>query len=415
MPYGVKLKGLGGNDMKEFAFLPKTRDAVIAGAEAGDVDGEFVINQKAKALHPDYQVLTVREIIDHTDAKTYILGNEDGSPVAYFKAGQYLSLQFVIDNSIITRPYSISSSPQWSLLGKYAVTIRRNPGGFAADKIIDTLRTGDKVIASAPEGSFFYDSIRDGESVIALAGGSGITPFLSMAYAIRDGIENFNLTIIYGSRNDKSILFKDELRAIANDCAKVKVVHVLSEETREDCESGFITAELISKYMPSSGTCSVFMCGPEAMYNFVGKEVEKLNIDRKFIRKELQSVTKDVASQPGYPAECKDQVFNVRLNRGNAVYEFSASANEPVLVAIERAGIPAPSACPPLRRRPRCSLRRCSACARHLRRSAGSQHGASCRSRRRSLRRERPASRPRRSGGRRARRRGTWDSRRPFP
>lgn len=345
MPYGVKLKGLGGNDMKEFAFLPKTRDAVIAGAELKDVDGEFTINRKAKALHPDYQVLTVREIIDHTDAKTYVLGNEDGSPVAFFKAGQYLSLQFVIDNSIITRPYSISSSPQWSLLGKYAITIRRNPGGFAADKIIDKLRAGDKVIASAPEGSFFYDPLRDGKTVIALAGGSGITPFLSMAYAIRDGIEDFNLTIIYGSRDDKSILFKDELRSITNDCSKVKVVHVLSEETREDCESGFITAELISRYLPANGTCSIFMCGPEAMYKFVGKEVEKLNIDRKFFRKELQSVTKDVASQPGYPAESKDQVFNIKLNRGEAVYEFSASANEPLLVAIERAGIPAPSRC----------------------------------------------------------------------
>ena len=56
----------------------------------------------------------------------------------------------------------------------------------------------------------------------------------------------------------------------------IKVVHVLSEETREDCESGFITAELISRYLPANGTCSIFMCGPEAMYKFVGKEVEKL-------------------------------------------------------------------------------------------------------------------------------------------
>ena len=131
MPYGVKLKGLNGNDMKEFAFLPKTRDAVIAGAQAKDVDSVFAINENAKALHPDFQELTVREIIEHTDAKTFILGNEDGSPVAYFKAGQYLSLQFVIDNSVLTRPYSISSSPQWCAMGKYAVTIRKNPGGFS--------------------------------------------------------------------------------------------------------------------------------------------------------------------------------------------------------------------------------------------------------------------------------------------
>ncbi len=345
MPYGVKLKGLNGNDMKEFAFLPKTRDAVIAGAQAKDVDSVFAINENAKALHPDFQELTVREIIEHTDAKTFILGNEDGSPVAYFKAGQYLSLQFVIDNSVLTRPYSISSSPQWCAMGKYAVTIRKNPGGFAADKILDTLRVGDKVTASAPEGSFFYDKIRDGSHVIAVAGGSGITPFLSMAYAIRDDIEDFDLTILYGSAKYNNILFKDELKSITQDCARVKVVHVLSDDSREDCESGFITADLIKKYIPADGSYSIFMCGPDAMYKFVQGEIEKLGVEKKSVRRELQSVTKNVSALPGYPAGCADSVFNVKLVRGEEIYEFSAKADEPVLVAIERAGISAPSRC----------------------------------------------------------------------
>ncbi len=345
MPYGVKLKGLNGNDMKEFAFLPKTRDAVIAEAEAKDVDSVFAINENAKALHPDFQELAVKEIIEHTDAKTFILGTEDGSPAAYFKAGQYLSLRFVIDNSVLTRPYSISSSPKWSEEGKYAVTIRRNPGGFAADKILDTLKAGDKVTASAPEGSFFYDKIRDGSQVIALAGGSGITPFLSMAYAVRDGIEDFDLTILYGSAKYDGILFRDELESIARDCPKVKVVNVLSDDNREGCESGFITADLIKKYIPANGSFSIFMCGPDAMYRFVQGEIEKLGVEKKFVRKELQSVTKNVSALPGYPDIQPDSVFSVKLVRGEETYEFPAKADEPVLAAIERAGISAPSRC----------------------------------------------------------------------
>ena len=73
--------------------------------------------------------------------------------------------------------------------------------------MLDTFQVGDEIIASAGEGHFYYDELRDCKNVVALAGGSGITPFLSMAYAIRDGIEDFNLTILFGSRTENAILF----------------------------------------------------------------------------------------------------------------------------------------------------------------------------------------------------------------
>ena len=78
-----------------------------------------------------------------------------------------------------------------------------------------------------------------------MAGGSGITPFYSMACAVADGIEDFDLTILYGSRTKDTILLKEELEAVAaRSNSRVKVVHVLSDEAVE----GFITAELIKKY-----------------------------------------------------------------------------------------------------------------------------------------------------------------------
>ncbi len=345
MPYGVKLNGFSMKDAKDFADLPKRRNAVINAAPAKEVSGKFIINEKAKELHPDCQNLVVSEIIDHADAKTYILSTKDGSPAAFFRAGQYLSLQFEFDGSVFTRPYSISSSPDWALKGKYAVTVRRNPAGFAAEKILNTLKVGDAVTASDPQGNFYYESLRDAGTVIALAGGSGITPFLSMAYAIRDGLEDFNLTVLFGSRTEDTILFKAELDAIASECDKVKVIHILSEEEKDGYEHGFITAELIKKYAPESENYSVFMCGPEAMYRFAEKEIEKLGLEKKFVHRELLGVTKDVASQPGYPAGCAGKIFKATLLRGEEKYEFEARADEPVLVAIERAGIAAPSRC----------------------------------------------------------------------
>ena len=346
MALNVKVGLIGLLDMLKFANLGKTRQQAIDAAPAKDITADYPINNFAKAMHPDYQKFVIAEIMDHedADAKTFVLKRADGKPAAYFRAGQYISLKLPIGDSFVTRPYSISSSPKWALEGKIAITVKKNPGGFAADWMLDNFRVGDEVIGSDGQGQFYYESLRDSKNVIALAGGSGITPFLSMAYAIRDGIEDFNLTILFGSRTEKAILFKAELDAITSVCDKVKVINVLSDEAKDGYENGFITAELIKKYAPADDY-SVFICGPEAMYRFAADEVKKLGLDRKHVRRELLGATKKVWEQPGYPQDKKDKVFKVTVRQGDTEKVIDADANEPLLVAIERAGIKAPSRC----------------------------------------------------------------------
>ena len=345
MALNVKVGLIGVLDMLKFKNMAKVREQAIQAAPAKEIKGDFAINNNAKLLHPDHQKLVVSEIIDHpgAGAKTFVFQSAEGKPLAYFRAGQYLSLKLQIGESFVTRPYSISSSPQWTLEGKVAITVRTNPGGFVADWLLENLKVGDKVIASGGEGQFYYEGLRDAKNVVALAGGSGITPFLSMAYAIRDGIEDFNLTIIFGSRTEENILFRQELDAICAACDKVKVVHVLSDEEKEGFEHGFITAELIQKY--AKDPYSVFICGPEAMYRFVSGEIDKLGLPGKNVRREMLGVTKKVWEQEGYPAECKDKTFRLTIHQGPKEWVVDASANEPILVAIERAGVAAPSRC----------------------------------------------------------------------
>ena len=345
MALNVKVGLIGVLDMLKFKNMAKVREQAIQAAPAKEIKGDFAINRNAKLLHPDHQKLVVSEVIGHdaAGAKTYVFRSAENKPLAYFRAGQYLSLKLQIGDSFVTRPYSISSSPKWALEGKVAITVRTNPGGFVADWLLENLKEGDTVIASAGEGQFYYENLRDAKNVVALAGGSGITPFLSMAYAIRDGIEDFNLTILFGSRTEETILFRQELDAICAACPKVKVVHVLSHEEKEGFEHGFITAELIKKY--AQEPYSVFICGPEAMYRFVAAEIEKLELPRKNVRRELLGVTKSVWEQEGYPAECKDQTFKLTIHQGPSQWTVDASANEPILVAIERAGVAAPSRC----------------------------------------------------------------------
>lgn len=345
MSVNVKVGLIGVLDMLKFKNMAKNREQVIQAAPANDIVCDFKINKNAKLLHPDKQELVVKEIIDHASAgaKTFVFGSEDGAPVAFFRAGQYLSLKLPIGDSFVTRPYSISSSPKWALEGKYAITVKTNPGGFAADWLLNNLKVGDKITTSGGEGQFYYENLRDCKNVVAIAGGSGITPFLSMAYAIRDGLEDFNLTILFGSNTEDAILFREELDAICAATDKVKIVHVLAKEEKEGFEHGFITAELIAKY--AKEPYSIFICGPEAMYRFVSGEIAKLNKPRREVRREMLGVTKKVWEQPGYPQASKDQTYQLTIRQGELEKTVPASANEPLLVAIERAGVKAPSKC----------------------------------------------------------------------
>lgn len=334
----------GFSDIKKLVSHITEKNRVIKATPERAVSAVFAINENAKKLHPDYQVMKITDITEHVgaDAKTFTLSADSA---AYFRAGQYLSVSLKIGDSIVTRPYSISSAPSLSKEGKYKITVRRTPNGFASDYLLSEPKIGDTVTVSEPLGNFFYEELRDCGDVIALAGGSGITPFLSMAHAICDGTENFNLTILFGSKNEQSILFKQELDEISARCPRVKTIYVLSDEEKDGYEHGFITAELISKYAPAEKEYSVFMCGPEAMYRFAEKELDKLGLDRKHIHRELLGVTKKVWEKEDYPTECKGKTFSATVRMGTEEKTIPVSADEPILAAAERAGIAAPSRC----------------------------------------------------------------------
>jgi len=343
----VKVGLIGPLDMLKFKNMGKVREQAIQAAPANEVVGTYKINENAKALHPDHLDLKVVEIVDHKDAhaKSFIFKEAKGRVIPFFRAGQYLSLKFKVGDSFVTRPYSISSGPAWTKEGMIAITVQDNPKGFAAPYLYNNVKVGDVIKSSAPEGTFVYEPIRDPKHIIAVAGGSGITPFLSMAYAIRDGVQDFDLTILFGSRTESAIILKEELEAVAKACKKVHVVNVLSDEEKEGYEHGFITADLIKKYAPKKEEYAVFACGPEAMYKFLDTELPKLGIPRRHIRKEIRGVTKDIEGQTEFPKAAKGKEFKVKVIQGAKHYDIVAKSNEPLLVAIERAGIVAPSKC----------------------------------------------------------------------
>jgi len=296
---------------------------------------DFGVNKVAKSLHPKEQKLVISRIEEHLSlAKSYYFKSE--TELAYFKAGQYLTFKLEIGNSVVTRSYSIASSPASALNGEYQITVKRIADGFVSDYILDNWNEGDEVIAYAPEGNMTYCPLRDAQNIVAIAGGSGITPFLSLARAIDQGDEDCALTLLYGCRTSDEILFKSELDSLSEKNDKINVVYVLSHSDEDGYEKGFVGADIIKKYAPK-GNYSIFVCGPGGMYKFLETELPKLQIERKYIRFEVFSSGKKVDEEPNE--------YNITvINRGNETV-IKASSNETVLCAFERAGIEVPARC----------------------------------------------------------------------
>lgn len=299
-------------------------------------------NQLAKALHPDCQHLRIAEVLEHgKDVKSYVLvpDVEKGTnSLAYFSAGQYLSIELEIGGAHLTRPYSLCSSPKDSLNGRYMLTIKRVDDGLASQYILDNWTVGTCIKTSAPLGVFTYEPLRDAKTIIGLAGGSGITPFYSLAQAIADEDEDIRLILLYGSRRKSEILFLNEFKDIESKCPKFKLVNVLSDEEADGCEKGFITSEVIKKYAPH-GEYSIFICGPQAMYSFVDKEIEKLGLRRKFIRHELFGEYHNPERNADYPKEAATNTFKLTVKICGETSTIDCNANETLLSAIERNGI----------------------------------------------------------------------------
>ena len=346
MALNVKVGLIGLLDMLKFANLGKKREKIIAKAPAEEITADYPVNNFAKTLHPDFQTLVVDKIIDRPAAcaKTFVFRRADGKPAPYFRAGQYVSLKFPIGKSFVSRPYSISSSPKEALEGTIAVTVKRNPSGFAADWLLDHLKEGDRLFGSEGLGSFYYEKYRDAPHVVALAGGSGITPFYSMAKEIAHGkMRGCTLTILYGSVKSDDIVLKAELDKVCAECKAVKVVHVLSDDPTWQSEKGFITKELIEKY--SSPDCTYMFCGPLAMFRFVSKALDEMGVAKRRFRHDVVNNPADISTLPGYPVGTEKKTFKICVVRGVREDIIEAKASESVAVALERSAIPVDTHC----------------------------------------------------------------------
>lgn len=289
--------------------------------------------RKSFASFPRLQRIRLASRQVHCPGLCTLVFRADGeytNALAPAKAGQYVALTANVGGSRVTRAYTLASSPRETERdGIYVFTVKK--AGVLSGYLCDELRVGDCLDASVPYGDFVYDKNTDGGHVVGVAGGAGITALLSLAKAACESGE-YTMTLFYCVENSFEFLFDEELDSLPKD--RVKVVRVAADGMRENAEKGFFRRELIDKHVNLPFT--LFMCGGDDFYRSVGREVDGHPLLRG-VKTSPNGVT-DRAAEPS-------EVYTLTVVLDGEKHAVPCRDNETVLVAMERAGLAARSAC----------------------------------------------------------------------
>jgi ring-1,2-phenylacetyl-CoA epoxidase subunit PaaE len=222
-----------------------------------------------------------------------------------YTQGQYLTLKFTLKGQEARRAYSMCSSP---LEEHLTVTVKRVKKGLVSNHINDNLKVGQQVEVMPPDGRFYTDLDEDHKKTYYFFGaGSGITPLFSIIKTILEKEPMSTIYLLYGNRNEDSIIFKEQLDQLQSRYAgQIFVTHTLSQPKREKSKGlgglfskgkitwegavGRIDRKLVKKYLEENtqkGKSAEYMiCGPGAMILEVEAALENLGIDKKLIHAE---------------------------------------------------------------------------------------------------------------------------------
>jgi ring-1,2-phenylacetyl-CoA epoxidase subunit PaaE len=184
-----------------------------------------------------------------------------------FKAGQYITLKTVINETEIRRDYSLSSSPR---SGDLTVTIKEIDNGIFSTYANNHLNSGDSLEVGEPNGRFIFEpQSENANSIIAFAAGSGITPIMSIARTVLE-TDDKSVVLIYGNKSpEKTIFYKEILELQSTYLNRFKVQFVYSESNDDGALFGRIDTGNINYVLKNTIQLEpsqlFYLCGPEGM------------------------------------------------------------------------------------------------------------------------------------------------------
>lgn len=300
------------------------------------------------SLH--FHPLRVRAVVpDTTEARVVSFEPADGNAERWrFEPGQHLTLRATVGGQELRRSYSLCAAPGEGL----RVGVRRVAGGAFSTWLHESLKPGDLIDAMPPQGAFGRALGLSPRHVLAVAGGSGITPMLSILKAHLAAAPTNRATLVYANRTAASTMFAAELDDLKNrHLARLAVFPVFSrEQVDAPLAAGRLGGERLATILRLVGGAAAveqaFVCGPHAMNDEVeaalrsaGVEPARIHVERFGVPPAERSTAAE--AQPGDAATAR-----ITLVRDGLTREFGfTAADGNLLDAAARAGLDVPYSC----------------------------------------------------------------------
>jgi ring-1,2-phenylacetyl-CoA epoxidase subunit PaaE len=232
-----------------------------------------------------YYNVTVKDIIRETNDSISIVFTNPGTRIKY-KPGQFISMILTIDGEEIRRSYSLCSSPDYD--PDLAVTVKKIDKGRVSNYLVNRLKPGDEIKIIAPSGNFTTDfDPGNKRTFVFFAGGSGITPLISIMKSALIREPHSRIVLIYQNRSEDSIIFSKIIDEFANKYSyRVEVIHILSQPSVTwSGRKGRLNPDHIKTIFRDANipldNASVFVCGPKGMMEMVETTLDDMGFDKK--------------------------------------------------------------------------------------------------------------------------------------
>lgn len=301
---------------------------------------------------PKYYDLTVKDIIQETRDAISIVFHHPADGKINYKSGQFLTLIIPVQGKEVRRAYSLCSSP--FVDDALAVTVKRVDNGLMSNWLPDNLKAGSKVRVMEPMGQFTTEYNKSNKRhIILFAGGSGITPMMSIIKSILTQEPDSICSLIYCNRDIDSIIFKEAFDKLQTTYeGRLHVIHVLDNAPMNwQGYSGLLNHDMLTKLferIPEWGIdkTTYLMCGPEGMMKNVEMLLGERHIPQDKIFKESfvqGTIDKDAHKEPVTPGELKSHVVTIRYD--GQEYKVTVPPNKAILETALDQGIDLPYSC----------------------------------------------------------------------
>ncbi|MDX1390272.1 MAG: FAD-binding oxidoreductase, partial [Acidobacteriota bacterium] len=246
--------------------------------------------------------LSVSRVIDETHDSRSLVFEIPPDLVERFRyrAGQFLSFKIPYAGHVLTRSYSLASSPDTDR--EHKVTIKRVEDGRISNWMNDEVRAGTRLMVVPPAGTFVLNEASRG--IVFFGGGSGITPVISLIKSALVTTRR-SLKLVYANRDERSIIFKDELDELARaHPERLQIVH------RLDDVDGFLDRDAVKYQVGSELESDFYLCGPGPFMAIVEEALRELHVDHDLVHVERFVSPPDpgVHEEPAQPEVTDDSV-----------------------------------------------------------------------------------------------------------